>query len=109
MGSTTMGLGWSFWLSRLSFSVLSPVSRPEKVSRDDRLPSCGALSAQSGLTLDGSTVGIVSELSMGRTMDPRYIISAFAGVLAVVIIFATIATVRYISHEPVSPSLARTG
>jgi hypothetical protein len=32
-------------------------------------------------------------------MDPRFIFSALAGVVCVVIIFATITTVRHISHQ----------
>lgn len=32
-------------------------------------------------------------------MDPRYIFSALAGLFAAVVIFATVTTVRHISHR----------
>jgi hypothetical protein len=34
-------------------------------------------------------------------MDSRYILSAFVGVLAVAVLFATVTTVRHVSHQPV--------
>jgi hypothetical protein len=45
---------------------------------------------------------------LGRTMDPRYVISALAGILAAVVIFATVTTVRHISRHSASPGIAQT-
>jgi len=43
-------------------------------------------------------------------MDPRYIFSALAGLLVAALIFATITTVRRISHRPAAaPKIVQTG
>jgi hypothetical protein len=43
-------------------------------------------------------------------MDPRYVFSALAGLLAAVVIFATITTVPHISHrQTVNPKIVQTG
>jgi hypothetical protein len=43
-------------------------------------------------------------------MDPRYVFSALAGLLTAAVIFATITTVRHISHRPaVTPKIVQTG
>jgi hypothetical protein len=42
-------------------------------------------------------------------MDPRYMLSALAGLLAAVMIFAAITTARYISHRSIGPAIVRTG
>jgi len=42
-------------------------------------------------------------------MDTRYIFSALAGIFAVVIIFATVTTVRHISGHSSSPAIVRPG
>jgi hypothetical protein len=44
---------------------------------------------------------------MGLAVDPRYVFSALAGLLAVVILFAVITTVRHISR-PAPQTTART-
>ena len=36
-----------------------------------------------------------------RIVDSRYFLSAFIGLFAAVTIFATVTTVRHISHQPV--------
>jgi hypothetical protein len=41
-------------------------------------------------------------------MDPRYVFSALAGLLAVVIIFAIITTVRHLSRSSPQPTVTRT-
>ena len=42
-------------------------------------------------------------------MDPRLIFSALAGVICVVIIFATVTTVRQISHRQDNTAISRPG
>ena len=42
-------------------------------------------------------------------MDPRYILSAFAGILAAVMIFAAVTTVKYVSHRFSGPITVRSG
>jgi len=52
-----------------------------------------------GLTLGQNTGVICFRFSMGCVMDPRYFLSALAGVFVVVLIFATVTTFRHLSTK----------
>jgi hypothetical protein len=41
-------------------------------------------------------------------MDPRFVLSALIGVFCVVVIFATVTTVRQISHQQDTATISRT-
>jgi hypothetical protein len=48
-------------------------------------------------------------VSMGRTMDTRYIFSVLVGLFAAASIFAAVTVVRHVSGQPTSPNMVRAG
>jgi hypothetical protein len=49
------------------------------------------------------------EINLGRTMDPRFIVSALAGIFAVALIFGTITIVRQLQHPTNAVTVVRPG
>jgi hypothetical protein len=49
------------------------------------------------------------EINLGRTIDPRFIVSALAGIFAVALIFGTITIVRQLQHPTNAVTVVRPG
>ena len=54
-----------------------------------------------GLTpqLKPVVIGLAGSWTWGRVMDPRYILSALAGIFCFVLVLAIVTTVRHVSHR----------